>query len=104
MKDGNHQIWSPSDPVRLMGPSLTHRLTDASFPTLTARACHPPLPTIIADDPAAFDRFDSPQSANSAMKLDFPINPLVVLVRVLNLLLPARSRRPLCIWPRHKHL
>ena len=23
---------------------------------------------------------------------------------ILNLLLPARSRSPLCIWPRHKHL
>ena len=42
--------------------------------------------------------------ATSATNLNFPISALVVLVPSINWLLPARSRPPLCIWPRHKHV
>ncbi len=35
---------------------------------------------------------------------DWSDRPLVSVLVSLDALLPARSRSPLCIWPRHKHL
>src|SRR5271165_1881002 len=82
---------------------------------LTSRPTDTSMPNACSHDHAIRYPDDLPSSRSAALRPDRPPPgtqvaprpdqlPRSFLFSSLNLLLPARSRQPLCIWPRHKHL